>query len=430
MNNLKIYSTLGIMTGTSMDGIDLSLIKTDGKDYVKIICEYNYKYPLYYQLKLKNIIKNKPNNNINVKKYFSLYDNEITKIYIKYINNFIDKYKIEIKNIDLIGLSGQTMYHNPGKNISIQLGSGRIISDYFKIKVVNNFRKKDIINKGEGAPIGSYYHRCLLKNINKNAIIINLGGIANFTQLKKRTLISSDLGPANIILDDLTNYFYNEKFDKDGKYSSKGIVNKKILKKFMNDNFFKKNEPKSLDRNYFNLYFSELIKLKKNDALATALSFTLFSIINTLNRKSNTYIDEIILTGGGRKNDFLIKKLKLKLKLKNLKFNTIDRYGLNGDLIESQMFGYLAVRCIKKYIISTPLTTGTKRKISGGEIYFPNKENYCPPIEPGMLVFFPGTLEFLHGVKEVTEGTRYTIASFFTRDKSKADFYDRERKEN
>ena len=80
MNNLKIYSTLGIMTGTSMDGIDLSLIKTDGKDYVKIICEYNYKYPLYYQLKLKNIIKNKPNNNINVKKYFSLYDNEITKI--------------------------------------------------------------------------------------------------------------------------------------------------------------------------------------------------------------------------------------------------------------------------------------------------------------------------------------------------------------
>ena len=113
-----------------------------------------------------------------------------------------------------------------------------------------------------------------------------------------------------------------------------------------------------------------MIKLKKNDALATALSFTLFSIINTLNRKSNTYIDEIILTGGGRKNNFLIKKLKLKLK--NLKFNTIDKYGLNGDLIESQMFGYLAVRCIKKYIISTPLTTGTKRKISGGEIYLPN----------------------------------------------------------
>ena len=367
MGNRRIYSTLGIMSGTSMDGIDFSYIKTDGKDYVKIIYEYNYNYSLNYQLKLKKIINKKPDHFTKIKKYFYSYESEVTKIFIKYINKFIKRCKIKNEEIDLIGLSGQTMYHNPEKNISIQLGSGKIISNYFKINVVTNFRDKDINNNGQGAPIGAYYHKYLLSRSNKKAIIINLGGVANFTQLINRRLKSTDIGPSNAIIDDLTNHFYNKKYDKKGIYASKGNIEKKILNKFKKDKFFKKKDPKSLDRNNFNIYFKTLIKLKNNDAIATALSFTLFSIIRILNKNSNAYVNEVILTGGGRKNDFLIKKLGKNLK--KIKLNKIDNYGFNGDLIESQMFGYLAVRSIKGLIISSPYTTGVKKKISGGKLY-------------------------------------------------------------
>ena len=368
MKNSNKYNVLGVMTGTSMDGIDLSLIKTDGINYVKIIKEENYNYSLKKQMILKEIVNNKPIKISEIYKYFKFYENFVTKDIIKYIKKFVLKNKI--KNIDIISLSGQTMYHNSKKNITIQLGNGKNISDYFKIKVITNFREKDIINGGEGAPIGSYYHRYLLNIINKKAVIINIGGVANSSQIKNRMLISTDIGPGNGIIDDLANYFYNIKFDKNGYYASKGKIINKILNKFKKDDFFKKKYPKSLDRNNFDKYLNEMKKNKKNDSIATALSFTIFAIKKFIYYKKNSYLNEIILTGGGRKNKFL-KKI-LKEKFNKLKITKIDDYGFNGDLIESQMFAFIGIRSLKNLIISTPQTTNNKKPISGGKLYIPN----------------------------------------------------------
>ena len=367
-NNKSIYNVLGIMSGTSMDGIDISLVETNGTNHLKIIKEKSYNYSIKIQKKFKNIIENKPRQKNKIKKYF--YDNEdiFNFIIILYIKKFIKEFKIKNNYIDLISLSGQTVYHNPLEQISIQLGSGKEIANQFKIKTISNLRDNDIKHKGQGAPIGSYYHRYILKKLNNNSIIINLGGIANYSAIIKNNTYSSDIGPANCIIDDLTNYFFNKKFDKNGYLSSKGKPNKKILKSFEKDNFFVKKSPKSLDRNYFHKYHKRLLKIDKYDALSTATHMILIGFKKFI-ESLNFEFQNIILTGGGRNNKFLLKILRNNI---NKKIYLIDNFKINGDLVESQMFAYIGIRSIKKLIISNKFTTGVKKSISGGKLFIPN----------------------------------------------------------
>jgi len=368
MSNSIIYTTIGIMSGTSMDGIDISLIDTDGKNLTKILFEKKYQYSEFYKNKLKKLIKNLPKTKKNQLLYVKEKEDFITNIFIKFIKNFINLKKIKNYKIDLIGLSGQTIFHNPEKTYSIQLGSGKKIFKKINIPVVCNFRQNDLLHGGQGAPIGSFYHKSILKKIKDKACIINLGGITNITILINKKLISYDMGPANSLIDDLCKYFYKKNFDKNGSYASKGKLIKHILKLFSQDNYFVRKYPKSLDREYFKSFFNELIKFKANDAIHTASIMTVFSILNDLKfiQKNNKII---ILSGGGRKNLFIKRKLHNKLKRMNIKLINIDNYGLDGDMVEAQMFGYLAVRSVKKLHLSTPSTTGVKKAITGGHVY-------------------------------------------------------------
>ena len=364
----KIYNVLGVMSGTSMDGIDISLVKTNGTNIVRIINEKSYDYSLQIQNKIKKIVKKKPSNKNKIFKYFIKNEYLINDLYIYFIRKFLNEFKNNIHSIDFISLSGQTVYHKPLENITIQLGSGKVIANNFKIKTISDFRQNDIKNKGQGAPIGSYYHRYILNKYDNKSIIINLGGIANFTAIYKRIVVSSDIGPANCIIDDLTNYFFNKKFDKCGILSARGNINNKILNIFKNDIFFKQNIPKSLDRNYFDKYKNKLIKINKFDALCTATYMTLFGFQKLLNFNQIKF-NKIILTGGGRKNTYLINILKNNI---NKKIILIDNLKINGDLVEAQMFAYIGIRSIKKLIISSKYTTGANKNISGGKIYFPD----------------------------------------------------------
>ena len=367
MSNTNIYTVIGIMSGTSMDGVDLSLIRTDGVNKTYIIFEKKYNYTEIYKKKLKNIIKNLPSNKSNQMIYAKKNELLITNKFLYYLKIFMKNPKIALRKIDLIGLSGQTIFHNPDKKYSIQLGSGKDIYKKIRIPVITNFREKDLMNGGQGAPIGSFYHKSILKKINKKGCIINLGGIANITYTNNKKLISYDMGPANLLIDDLSKYFYNKNYDRNGNVAKKGKIIKNILNKFRNDIYFKKKYPKSLDRNYFKKFYQELIIHKPKDAIHTASMMTVESIIKTLNILKE--IELIILTGGGRNNFFIKENLKKKLKYKKMKVMNIDKYGYNGDLLEAQMFGYLAVRSLKKLIISTPSTTGINKSSSGGIKY-------------------------------------------------------------
>ena len=364
----KVYNVLGVMSGTSMDGIDISLIKTNGTNIVKIINEKSYDYSLKQQNKIKKIVEKKPSNKNKIFKHFRDNENLINDLFIYFIGKFLKEFKINKDSIDFISLSGQTVYHNPLEKISIQLGSGQVIANNFKIKTISDLRENDICNNGQGAPIGSYYHRYILNKYDNKSIIINLGGIANFTVINKRTVISSDIGPANCIIDDLINDFFNKKFDKNGKLSAKGNINCKILNFFRNDKFFKQKIPKSLDRNYFDKYKNRLIKINKYDALCTSTHMTLVGFQKFLDNNKFKF-DNIILTGGGRKNNYLLKILKNNI---NKEITLIDDLKINGDLVEAQMFAYIGIRSIKKLTISGKNTTGANKNISGGKIYFPN----------------------------------------------------------
>ena len=356
------------MTGTSMDGIDISLIKTNGTDIVKILKEKSYNYSLKTQNIIKKIIKNKPKDRKKINEYFIRNEEIINNILIYFIKKFLIDFKIKKNFIDIIGLSGQTVYHDASQNMSIQLGSGKIIANELNIKTISSFRDNDIKNGGQGAPIGSYYHKYILNKLIDKSIIINLGGIANFSAINKNNIYSSDIGPANTIIDDLSNYFFKKKFDKKGYLSSKGKPIYNILNNFKKDDFFSKKFPKSLDRNHFNKYFSKLIKINKYDALCTATYMTLIGLEEFI-KKNKINFDTMVLTGGGRKNSFLLKLLKKNIRKKII---LIDNFKFNGDLVESQMFAYIAIRSIKKLTISNKYTTGVGKSISGGKLFIPN----------------------------------------------------------
>jgi len=306
--------------------------------------------------------------NNKIKEYFLKEDDFVTDILEKKIILFLKQKKINKKNIDLISISGQTVYHDPSNKISIQLGNGKKIAKNLKVKTISNLRDNDIKNGGQGAPIGSYYHKFLIQKFKEKVIIVNLGGIANFSTIVSRTLLSSDIGPANCLSDDLCNYFFKKKFDNGGNFARKGKIDNKLIEKFEKDKFFKKKFPKSLDRNYFRNYFNKLIKLNKYDALMTANYMTFIGFKELLKNKKFK-IERILLTGGGRKNKLLKEILMNKL---NKKIELIDKYKINGDLVEAQMFAYIGMRSFKNLVISNKNTTGVKKNLSGGILYFPD----------------------------------------------------------
>tara|TARA_B100000029_G_scaffold498040_1_gene566345 strand:+ start:1620 stop:2711 length:1092 start_codon:yes stop_codon:yes gene_type:complete len=362
MSIRKIYNVIGIMSGTSMDGMDFSYVKTDGKNFVKIITEKSYRYSNKYRNKLIKINKNYQ------KKGLTKFDEDIvTKEFIKLIKRFLKEKKIKKKLVDFIGLSGQTIYHDPKNKKSIQLGSCKIIKEKLNINIVGQFRQNDINNGGQGAPIGAFYHKYIIDNFLENSAILNIGGISNLTFIKKK-LIAFDVGPGNCIIDDICMKYFKKNYDKNGKIAFKGKTNHKIIKLFEKDIYFKKKYPKSLDRDYFSRYLNILNNIKKNDSVNTAANMTIKSIIIAI-KKFNIKINKLILTGGGRKNLYIFKNLKKILKKDKIDVQLVEKINFNGDMLESQAFAYIAVRSYLKLPLSIPTTTGVKKPSIGGKVY-------------------------------------------------------------
>ena len=365
----KYLNVLGVMTGTSLDGMDLSIIKTDGKSVCKFGNNYFFPYPNSLIKKLKKISKLK--NKLDITSDNVIYlENEITEEFIKNIKQILKQ-----KFIDVVGIHGQTIYHEPSLKKSLQLCNGQLLANAINKTVVNNFRSNDISHGGQGAPIAPIFHKFLIRymKISLPSCFINIGGISNITYYDYNNLIGFDTGPGNCLSDDFTQLMLNKKFDNSGIFASRGKINKKIVSLFLKNPFFLKHPPKSLDRQDFKEDFFKALKYKVSNEnfLASICEVTALSISKALNFLP-TYPKNIIFSGGGVQNTFIMDRLKqhIKCNLLNLK-----EFGLNEDFIEAQLIGFLTVRAINKLPITFPKTTGVKKPLTGGKIYIPTKNH-------------------------------------------------------
>ncbi len=367
----KEYTCLGMMSGTSGDGVDASIIRSNGLNKVKILKEKYYEYTdelfkEFHDLKKRvNTLKDLKNLSDVIKKL----EKNITVFHAKVakeISNEID--------IDLIGFHGQTLYHNPIEKISLQLGNGNLLSQLTKKKIVFNFRKNDIINGGEGAPLTPIFHKYLInsKDITLPAGILNIGGISNLTfvhNMYENQITSKDVGPGNCLINKWIQAHTSKKFDDEGKISDSGKINEIILEQALetHENNFQRKDNISLDTNDFDISFARGLSIEDGTATLTAFSAKIISSkINYLLKDHDKKI-KIIVCGGGRKNKSLMRQIKQNSN-KNLTFFYSEDFNLNGDFIESQAFAYLAIRSVLSLPISFPSTTGCSAPCSGGEI--------------------------------------------------------------
>ena len=367
----KPYLALGLMSGTSMDGVDASIIRSNGEDEYETILDRYFEYDDEIYQELINI-----RDKISTTKDLITYSDSITNLEkkITLFHSIISKKVLGQSSleVDLIGFHGQTILHNVDKKISRQLGDANLLSNLLKKKVVYNFRHNYIANEGQGAPLAPIFHQLLVNqnNIKLPACILNIGGIANITVVpsnKSIDLKSCDIGPGNCLLDEWVRKKIKKKYDTNGEIAKLGKTSK-IIFNLAIDNFntIKKKNNTSFDVKDFDLNFVRDLSLE--DGLSTLTDFTgtiiAEAIVDSIIIKKDEVLN-VLVCGGGRKNLTLLNDIKKNFP-NYININLIDDYKINGDFVESQAFAYLAIRSYLKLPISFPQTTGVKAPCRGG----------------------------------------------------------------
>ena len=359
----KTINALGLMSGTSMDGVDASIIKSDGENNIEIIGDLYQKYDPELKKSLINFSK-KINSledlKANEKEYKNL-ERIITLKHSEISENICKKYSAKIK---IVGFHGQTILHRPKQNYSIQMGNAKLLSQLLKKDIISQFRKNDLENGGEGAPLTPIYHHLLKSKLNfkKPVIFLNLGGIANYTFSKGNKFYAKDVGPGNCLMDSYIKQTKNLDYDDEGKIANSGQVDNVLINNIFEHEIYNAQKKHSYDVKDFDINFVKGLSLE--NALANLNYFTAKVIAENIKNDFNEDF-VVVLSGGGRKNKTLI--LNLKKILKNNIYN-IDDFNINGDFVESQAFAYLSIRSLYKKNISFPETTNVKKSISGGEL--------------------------------------------------------------
>ncbi|WP_236980788.1 anhydro-N-acetylmuramic acid kinase [Membranihabitans maritimus] len=378
---------LGLMSGTSLDGLDLALCKVKGTGYETDLEIINFQ-TVEYEDKFRDEIRKvfaKPDACIQDVCFL---DQLVATKHSQIINDTILEWQLSSDLIDIIASHGQTVYHAPGHfhenkaygNITLQVGDGDFIAQNTGIITASDFRQKHIAAGGEGAPLALYGDVCLFSNQVTDRILLNIGGIANFTYLPKLEGISSDFpfstdtGPGNTLMDAYMRYVFGKEFDRDAKVAESGVVNEQLLKSLMENPFFDLHFPKTTGPELFNLeYLFDKIQSSVNaiipvDVMATLNRFSVLSITEGLEGYANPGT-EIFISGGGAHNPLLMDQLKLRFP--NSGFKNTKVLGVDGDAKEAVLFAVLANELLFGDPKSYPYFGENMPKTTMGKLSFP-----------------------------------------------------------
>lgn len=352
------------MSGTSLDGVKAALISTDGVDIFKILFTSEFPYPEHIRAQIRLILGKKINQSQD-----KILIESVEALVSEWLVQLIENIKAEhLNEIDLIGLEGPTICHDPENKYTYQLGKGREICSQVKIKLVTHFHNADILNGGQGAPITASYYNALAQDIGKPAAFINIGGTTNLTWIGHYgEIIAFDCGPGNALIDDWMLKHGGVAMDFNGRVAASGTADEKIVGQMMKHRFFAKYPPKSLDRSEFDSKAEHLEGLSLFDGAATATAFISEAIAYSL----AFYLPEIpaqaIICGGGAKNPTLVRFIRQRLK--DMAVATILEEEAGIKINDAAAIAFLAARRLYALPITFPGTTGIAEPMTGGEIY-------------------------------------------------------------
>lgn len=357
MNHLYI----GVMSGTSLDGIDITLCEIDD-----LKCKLIHAHEYHFSHELKEEILTIISGTTTLKQIGTL-DAKLGTLFANSINKFLENFNIAPQSVQAIGLHGQTLWHQPDSEypFSMQLGCPNIVSSKTAIKTISDFRSMDIANGGQGAPFAPAFHEFIFCNLDAKTTVLNIGGMANITILDD-TLRGWDIGAGNVLLDCWIKRCKNLAYDRDGKFAESGDVNHELLESFLSDAYFAKAPPKSTGREYFNEtwianHLPMFQTIKDEDIQRTLLELTALSISNSI---QNTDTNLLIVCGGGAKNKFLMQRLSALCQI-DVKIS--DSFDASSDFMESMAFAWLAyMRVQRKEVNLSSVTGANKNSILGG----------------------------------------------------------------
>lgn len=356
---------IGTMSGTSMDGIDVALLKTDGKDGVETGATYFHAYSKADRTLIAEAIEAAKSGDGRANATVQAAEAMITQAHLKAIQAMLEEEELRPSDVDLVGFHGQTLLHAPHQGTTLQIGDGEALAKALGIAVAYDFRSKDVAAGGEGAPLVPIFHKTLLQKADAPlpAAIVNIGGVGNVTVLSGDDLIAFDTGPGNALIDDWMKSRTSRSYDQWGRIAGEGSVDEAIVGKWMEHSYFEAKPPKSLDRDTFDMMAVDRASLA--DGAATLTAFSARTIAHALKPYN---VKTLYVSGGGAHNRTMMRMLK---EASGIEPKSMEALGFDGDFLEAQAFAYLAARVEQGLPITFPGTTGVSEPTLGGEIALP-----------------------------------------------------------
>jgi anhydro-N-acetylmuramic acid kinase len=349
-----MWCALGLMSGTSLDGIDVAMVETDGRDRMIAGPSLTISYPREFRERLRSVLG-------GVGRIAQIED-ELTRLHARAVGEFLQCYPETA--VDIVGFHGHTILHRPAERRTWQIGDGALLARLGGLDVVADFRSVDVAAGGEGAPLAPLFHAALAAELPKPLAVLNIGGVANVTWIGEGgAVVAFDTGPGNALIDDWVRRHSGAAADIDGALARAGCVSALHVARFLTSRFFDRPPPKSLDRDDFRAFMPDGLSVA--DGAATLTEMTAAGVAAAV-RYFPSPPHEWLVCGGGRRNPVLMEALGRRL---GASVRSVEAAGWDGDALEAQAFAYLAVRSILGLPLSLPSTTGVLRPTSGGRLF-------------------------------------------------------------